>query len=440
MNNKSSNFNDATIELLVIFVGMMVLLYVGYWFAEEQIKDVLITLFQINLKVLLFIANIPYVGDSLVQVFLPHATAKELQEILNIAYLRQGYELTTEDQLNYIEVLSTTLRPLLIPLIILQLIRHYRFQRVRWFKKKYNIHTLAQKSKKYLPHLIPPLAVDLLALDPDKGQLARAKPPLRYAIENKLIKVYDLDLKNQIDTSKKLTPTFSKIKGKLPNYLYIKEKIDDINGQKTLFKRCVFVPDSELKNHFDKQLGKKLTSVYKMAKTRRLVLAMALLMAKGYSAGGVTKAYALNRAINKSFKLKGKILGDGFKAYVTDKGVNKIIRDNIDHPLFQKALEMSAYELTFMVRTILIARQYGKFFTSHNYWIKYFDRPLWFTFHQTGSDTYWTETSSVQSHYFWEEKCKLAIDKPCTGNAIKGFKLFLTETENWIYKKGYEVE
>jgi intracellular multiplication protein IcmP len=236
-------------------------------------------------------------------------------------------------------------------------------------------------------------------------------------------------------------PTFSKVKSLLPNHLYVKQKIDDPEGQRMLFKRCVFVDDSQLTKHFTLRLGNRLTSVYEMSLPRRLLLAMCLLMAKGATKNGVNEAYALNRAINRSFKLKNTLFRTApLDAKISDCNCDQIIKDNIDNPLFVEALKKHAYELTFLNAAIEIARGYGKFFTSHNYWIKFFDRDLWFMFDQSGSATAWTETSAVRGHYLWEKKCNFAILEPCVDTTIVGLKKFMTHTENWIYQEGYTLE
>lgn len=432
--------NESSKQLTILFISFMAGVFVIYYVAEEKICDGLLFLARVNISFLDFVANIPVIGTHIANIFQPGLTVDNLSELSKWVYLRHGYELMGTDQVALLGFIGSTVRPFIIPIIVLQVITHIRYQRVRAFKKSYTIQKLAKESRTYLPHLIPPLSLDLLSIPIDIGQLARAKSPLRYCIENGLINVYKINLRGEIDTTGMLKPTFSKTKGTLPGYLFIKEKVDDPQGQRSIFKRCAFVSDELLTSHFVEQLGKKMSSVYDMSKTRRIILAMTLLMAQGASKDGVKHSYNLNQRVNRSFKLNKKLNKKGFTPFIAILDSDKIIEKYINHPLFQKALEENAYELTFLTSAIHIARKYGKFFTSHNYWIKYFERDLWFTFHQAGSETAWTESVSVRSHHLWEQKCNIGLDEPCVDKAVIALKKYMTVTENWIYKEGYQPE
>ena len=428
---------EVTLQYIVIFfvfIGFFVTLYVLF---EENISNGLLYLARLNITFIDFLMNIPKFGQGITQIFQPNMTPEILAKYQKWVYMTHGYEVLRIEQLGLIKFIGETIRPPVFLIIVLQVVRHIRFQRVRAFKTSYSIQTLAHESKKHLPHLIPPLSLDLLKIPYYTGQLAIGQSPLRYCIQNKLIKVYALNLKDEIDTSKVFTPTLSKTKGMMPGYLYLKDKLDDDEGLRSIFKRCIFVSDEKLRKHFTKQLGKPLTSVYNMSKPRRFLLAMTMLMAQGNSKRGAEKSYDLNRKINNSFRLKKRLNKKTFKPFVALLNTDRIIRQYIEQPQFQRLVDKHAYELTFLTGAIETARKYGKFFTSHNYWIKYFERDLWFSFHQTESPTCWVETSAVRGHYLWEEKTEISLEEAQVDTTILGLKTFMTITENWIYQKEY---
>ena len=436
MSNSHDNLNnhdDATTVLAIFGLIVMFFLLI-YWLGYDYIGTVLISLSRLTVSFMSGVYNIPEVGHHIGRFLLPSYTYTELGDYGSILNRITYFDLSPYDHLELLAFICSPLRPFVFLLVLITIVSNIKKQRVRSFKTEYSFQRLAHTYKKFEPHLIPPLSVDLLSLPADEGTLARAKPPLRYCIEHELIQFYGFDNRNEIDTSKRFKPTFSKIKGAMPGYAYINPKMRDPEGQSSLFKRCVLVDDEKLKKHFIEQLGEPLNDVMAMSKPRKILLAMCMLMSEGRTAGGIDRAYEYKDRVNRSFKVLKQYKNFTFKCAIAAFEADKIIAQHINNHEFKQAYNTSMYELTFLVKAIKIARTKGKFYTSHNYWLKYFDRQLFLTFNQTGTPTAWVECAAIRDQENWENQITdIRLSEPQVDSAVSALKRFMTSSEAWVY-------
>ena len=134
---------EVTLQYIVIFfvfIGFFVTLYVLF---EENISNGLLYLARLNITFIDFLMNIPKFGQGITQIFQPNMTPEILAKYQKWVYMTHGYEVLRIEQLGLIKFIGETIRPPVFLIIVLQVVRHIRFQRVRAFKTSYSIQTLA---------------------------------------------------------------------------------------------------------------------------------------------------------------------------------------------------------------------------------------------------------------------------------------------------------
>lgn len=251
------------------------------------------------------------------------------------------------------------------------------------------------------------------------------------ALENDLIRVHDIDHLG-LTTPNLLVPSFNSNGSLKKGHIDINLSYsDDLKGLPTLHGRCV-LDTNKATTFFKQQLGKKFTSWKEMGLERRGILAICSLFMKGTESGGVAASINLQMQINRAFKLKEV---QSLK-HLDEKVINEILEQNENDVQFQLLLKRHNYELTLLHGFLDYARTKGKLYTSHLYWVKHTDRPLWYVLESCGSQMPYSEASSVRSHYLREVSVDMGLDEPKIQGAVDGLFKFCHTTEGWLVRDG----
>lgn len=412
---------------LLYAVATVFIIGFGAWYlSKDYINFGIIAFARFNFEVLRALLEMGDIGQFVVQIFAPGLTSQNAPRIASALYSSNPNFMTLDETVLYLEFLGQNLRPFLLLLIVVSGVSVWRSQRQKSLRTKYDLDTLYKRASTYYPHLNPVIAQDLIAQDPDTGNLAREKSPIITALENDLLLVHDIDHLD-MPIRETMIPTFDIKKGKRDGYFYVEKSFNKDSGLPVIHQRCKF-QEQKAKAFFTKQLGEKYVGWQNMRLERRVVLAICSLFMQGVASGGVKKALELNKRINEQFTLKGK----KNLAYINESEINSVIESCEERPQFKRLVAGHGYELTLISSFIDEARTKGKLYFSNMYWIKHTDRTLWFVCDQEGGQKAWSETAAIRAHILRERSVGMGLEKPHIMAAVEGMRKFLSITEGWL--------
>ncbi len=178
---------------------------------------------------------------------------------------------------------------------------------------------------------------------------------------------------------------------------------------------------------FTKQLGQPIQDFSAMSPVRKVVATAFSLYAIGKKADGIDLLDSLSASYREDEKKSPQCLelkNNSFLTKVEKKYLTTI-------PQLEKSLSGHAFELTWFMKLLFLARKKGVLASSQFLFLRLLDRPLWYTLNQCGGRTAWTEASAAWSHYHAEKKDKKAIHEPQISGAVSGLKKEL-DRQGWL--------
>ncbi len=422
-NNSESDHNAMLYAVGVILLAI----FLAWYFSRDYVNFGILGLARFNFEILTSLLKVGSIGETIVQIFAPGLNLNNAPQLANTLYASNPKFMTWNETILYLEFIGQNLRPFLIIGMTVSTALVWRSQRQKGLKKKYDLDALYKRAANYYPHLNPVISQDLIAKDPDAGNLAREKTPIVTAIENSLILVHDVDhLGEPIERT--MIPTFDKKLSGRDGYFYVEKSLSNTDtGLPIIHNRCSFQKQAA-EAFFIKQLGEKYIGWESMRLERRALLAICSLFMQGVDSGGVSKALELNKRINESFSLKAT----QNLSYIPEEEINEVIKGCEDLPQFKRLIASHGYELTLISSFIAEARTKGKLYFSNMYWIKHTDRNLWFTCDQEGGQKAWSESAAVRAHLLRETSVGMGLEKPHIKAAVDGIEKFLAITEGWL--------
>lgn len=420
--NNSGIFSNGYVILMFAVIATVVLGWLTY---SAQLVSLGMSMTLYSLAVVEWTYHFSYPSQKFIEFAFNGFSAEVADQIRRNIYRSDPRYVGYTELLLYIEFVGMLVRVVIFPFVVAMIVSIYRSQKAKRQKSKYSIKDLMYKMAEFKPHLKPLLQQDLLALDPDEGSLAREKSPIRLAIMEGLIRVYDLDWQNKNDYSKLLIPTFDKTKKGLENYLVLED--DLAKSISKIHDRCWFDREAATA-HFTKMLGARFTNSQNMNIPRKALYAVFVTYMQGESSGGKKIAFQLIEQFNHSFDAKRITSGK----FVDMSGVDDVIAQYENTDIVKKVKSQHFYELTLMSGLLDSARSMGKIWCDLWWWIKHVDRQLWFATNQAGSLTAWSETSAIRGHMLAEKELKHGIEKPFVKTAVEALYEYLDDTEGWI--------
>lgn len=327
---------------------------------------------------------------------------------------------------DHLHFIGQLLRPLFSLLLVSCVVSIWRLHQPGRMKRQFGIDKLAKQAMQFNPALRPVLAANLLTKNPDQGQLRRDDSPIRTAIIHELIKVYGTDTYGDLDVTTLLTPTFDKSKGKSDGYVYVEDDLD--KGISQLHGRCV-IQSEPLAQYFIQQLGAPIKNIEGLSAIESAFLAICLPMIHGDK----STTFDLIDRLNQSFN--GRQAKKGVLDWLPNPEISKIINRYKDSSeIVEQLFLQHEYPHTLLTAALVLARKKGKLPTDTlMYWIKWYDRTLWYSINMTGSPTAWMSTAAIRSTYSMEKKLGRKITQPFIETAVSAFWEFMDETEGWLY-------
>ena len=295
-----------------------------------------------------------------------------------------------------------------------------------------NFNNLLEYSKETFPHLKPALAQDLLNKNPDIGLYRREESPIRFAINNRLVKAYQLKRKGVLKNNQPVYVSITNEKG-----LYCLK--DDISNHISKIHDLCEFEYKTAENVFIKQLGKRFTSVENLSIEKKAMMAVFIAF---YSPDyGKEKAFELLKQFNHSWNWKkvhdkdGNLIPTIKNDFINTNGIDAIITNGLKNEFIAKAIASHAYEDTMLCSLLQLARTKGKLWSAFWYWLLPVNRTLFWALDAMGGHTSWTEAAAVFSHYKAELKFETPLVTPFITPAVEGLYYYLDQTEGWIMSK-----
>lgn len=251
------------------------------------------------------------------------------------------------------------------------------------YRKKYDMHSLAQQESEVWPQINPILNADIVNADLDKGVWAMAQAPVEFCKHYNLIS----------------------IKVEMPNNILSKGPKFIMVLNKTRADRV-----------FAAQLGRLWSGPESLPIHKRAIFAAFIARGCRDTKAARELLLQINRscANGKLDKLDFSGADALWKKYINDRAVTDIIK-------------LHAYESTVFMALFLYAREDGVFATADFIWLKPFDRKFWYFLNNVGRQTAFCEAAGVHAHYLAECALQRPLGVPMVGEATKALDLALQD-------------
>jgi intracellular multiplication protein IcmP len=357
--------SDSSSSLLWTMAGLFLMLY-GIWIAT---KKYLIYYF-LRLK-LLEIGLISHFTHNLDQV----------------AYDVSGMDVGNTDVPTLLAVGSEVGHYIRIPCMLLIFglaFSVYYFNKVRLYKRIYDMRSLRVLEQTNWPQISPVAKLDLIKENIDKGPWAMAMTPVQFCKRHGLLT--EFRRAPQEGVARK-----------------------DTNKIEVSLKR------GACNKHFIMQIGPL------WAGTSRLPIhTKALFAIFAGRANSDPDAVALLRRLSESATTK-----------LDFKGVDALLKKHEGTKMVQHVITSHAYVLTVMASMLTLARTDGVQASADFLWLKPLDRRLWYTLNTVGRQTPFTEVAGIFAHWVAEKEMGKKILIPMVEEATNALEQALREI---IYK------
>ncbi len=250
-------------------------------------------------------------------------------------------------------------------------------------KKKFNMRTLARQESINWPQIKIVTQTNLVEEDLETGPWAMAMTPLQFAKKNKLVSIIAMDAGEK---------RFAKIKA--PEY-------------------TLRLHRARSERAFSAQLGRPLQSLKAMPLHRQALFAALAGRAcrDTIVAGDLVTQFANSAA-------------EGTLDY---HGVDDLCAQYYQNSKIQALFKAHAYEFTFFISLLLLAREDGVVASADFLWVKPLDRRLWYVINNVGRQTPAVEVGGIFNHWYYEIGMKRALSTPKVEEAVEALSLALSE-------------
>lgn len=418
MNNQgTNNVHQLVLTILAIFI---IFLAIGV-FAKPYLLYIGKLATKHSLVMLYWLLSSGEFGKGVAQIFVPGIDENQFNAII------QSFERDALDLNFYLSFVGQMSRPVFMFVATICALSIWRLHRPGRMKRQFGIDKLAAHAVAFNPALRPVLAADLLNQDPDKGQLRRDDSPIREAIIHGLIKVYERDQFGDLNLDKLLTPTFDPVLGKRDGFVFVHDDLD--KGISQLHRSCVLEMPA-IEKYFTYQLGEAVSSIHGFSLIEQTFLAICLPMMHQDKATTFELINELNLAFDVKQAKKQRC------DWIPTQKVNQIIdKYKNGSELYHRLFTQHGFATTVLTDALLLARAKGKLPTDTlMYWIKWYDRKLWYTINMVGCPAAWMSVSAIRSTYLMEKKLSRKLHQPFIATSVSAFIEFMDETEGWIYE------
>jgi intracellular multiplication protein IcmP len=261
----------------------------------------------------------------------------------------------------------------------------YYFNKVRLYKRTYDMRTLRTMEQTNWPQISPVAKLDLIKENIDKGPWAMAMTPVQFCKRYGLLEEFRRG--HQEGVARK-----------------------DTNKIEVSLKR------GACNKHFIMQIGPL------WAGTSRLPIhTKALFAIFAGRANSDPEAVAMLRR-----------LGESSNSKLDFKGVEALLKKHEGTKLVQQVITSHAYVLTVMASMLALARTDGVQASADFLWLKPLDRRLWYTLNTVGRQTPFTEVAGIFAHWVAEKEMGKKILIPMVEEATNALEQALKEI---IYKR-----
>ncbi len=179
------------------------------------------------------------------------------------------------------------------------------------------------------------------------------------------------------------------------------------------------------KKVFTDQLGQPVQEFSAMSAIRKALATSFALYAVGKKEEGVDLLDKLSASYSEENKPECLVLKEASFIKDAEEKFQTIL------PQLDKSLSRHAFELTWFMELLLLARKKGVLASSQFLFLRPMDRPLWYALNQCGGRTAWTEAAAAWEHYHEEKKYQKAIAEPQVVKAVSGLKKELAR-QGWL--------
>jgi intracellular multiplication protein IcmP len=357
----------------IFFIGTVM------WFGfNTQIKYVFIKIRMLEMYLVWFAvkflpSSIPTIAALQEDVYKALEVSKRLTpEILTGAYAMQISEITGK----YLRF------PITIFLAWFCYLMYGRNVKMR-YRKKYDMHTLAEQEAVIWPQINPILNANIVEQDLNSGPWAMAQPPVDFCKHYNLINIR-VEMPNSILS-------------KGPKFIMElnKERADRV---------------------FAAQLGRLWSGPENLPLHKRAIFAA--FVARGCR--DTKAARDLLEQINRSC-VGGKLDKLDFS------GADELWKKHINDHTVAEIISKHAYESTVFMALFLYAREDGVFATADFLWLKPFDRKFWYLLNNVGRQVAFCEAAGVHAHYLAECALQRPLGVPMVAEATKALQMALDD-------------
>ena len=274
------------------------------------------------------------------------------------------------------EVGSYLRYPIILILIVLALIMYFSHINVQ-FKKRYDMHSLAEEERKNWPQISPVIKLDLVKEDIDKGPWAMALSPMQFAKKYQLLHEEKI-IPSMTMAAKKHNQWTVNIKREAAHHVFVMQCGEYWQGV-----------------HYLKPATKALFAVF---------------------------AARANRDREGASKLLLQISESTTKGGLDFSGVDGLLEKHIHTKLVQRVMHSHAYVLTVMASMLVLARKDGVLASADFLWLKPTDRLLWFMLNSVGRQTAFAEVSGPFAHWNVEQAMGRRLMVPMVEEAVNGLE------------------
>ncbi len=251
------------------------------------------------------------------------------------------------------------------------------------YRKRYDMHSLAEQECSVWPQINPVLNTDIVAADIDKGPWAMGQSPVEFCKTYKLINI----------------------------------SVEAASGALSKGPKFNMVLNKNRANRvFAAQLGRLWAGPERLPIHRRALFAAFIARGCRDTQNARNLLIQINRSCagGKLDKLDFTGVDDLWKKHIKERAIDDIIKSH-------------AYESTVFMALLLYAREDGVFATADFIWLKPFDRKFWYFLNNVGRQTAFCEAAGVHAHFLAEKALRRPLGVPMVNEATKGLDLALQD-------------
>ncbi len=380
MSGAGGQGDDKNSMAILWIIGFIFIVGMVAWFAfGNQFKYLFIKVRTLEMYLIWFTvkyipSNLPYIAEIQGETHAALLASQQLTPEL----------LTAEFANNLSEIVGKYLRvPIIICLGWFCYLMYGRNVKMR-YRKKYDMHSLAEQECAVWPQINPVLNANIVAADINKGPWAMAQSPIEFCKHYNLISVAaEMPKSGVLAKGPKFNMTLNKA-------------------------RATRV--------FESQLGRLWQGPERLPIHKRALFAAFLARGCRDTKAARDLLEQINRSCagGKLDKLDFTGADALWKKHIKDRGITDLIK-------------LHAYETTVFMALLLFAREDGVFASADFLWLKPFDRKFWYFLNNVGRQTAFCEAAGVHAHFLAERALRRPLGVPMVGEATRGLDVALQD-------------